>query len=65
VAGLADVAAPTGALPLRADDPAPPPLALPPSRMAPAWDQDLFIVPRLPSHADPGRPPDTGAGTGP
>jgi aspartyl/glutamyl-tRNA(Asn/Gln) amidotransferase C subunit len=65
VAGLDPVAAPTGAAPLRSDEPAPAPLALPPSSMAPAWDQDLYIVPRLPCHDEPARPPDTGTGTGP
>lgn len=65
VAEFDHVASPTGAAPLRSDEPAPAPLALPPSSMAPAWDQDLFIVPRLPSHDDRARPPDTGTGTGP
>lgn len=65
VVGLEDIAAPTGAAPLRSDEPSSEPLALPPSSMAPAWDQDLFIVPRLASHDEPGGPPDTGPGTGP
>jgi aspartyl-tRNA(Asn)/glutamyl-tRNA(Gln) amidotransferase subunit C len=35
--------------PLRSDDPAPDPLAFSPARMAPAWDQGFFTVPRLPA----------------
>jgi len=35
--------------PLRSDDAAPDPLELPPARLAPAWEDGFFTVPRLPA----------------
>jgi aspartyl-tRNA(Asn)/glutamyl-tRNA(Gln) amidotransferase subunit C len=41
--------------PVRADHPAPDPLAFPPADMAPGWDHGFFTLPRLPALGDAAR----------
>ena len=47
---------------LRAEDEPPVPLALPPQRLAPAWQDGFFTVPRLAAMDAPGTAGDTSSG---